>query len=106
MRIADMPQKIVPSRGAFKKAVGPFAVEFCIDPSAVFGLVPIKVVSQGTSYRAVTTTIWFRVGFTMTTEGEAVSLAERFKVDWGQYLYCPRTTKDSGHDSHLINPLI
>jgi hypothetical protein len=45
MHVVYVPQKIVPSRGAFEKAVGPFTVEFRIDLSAMFGLVPIKVVS-------------------------------------------------------------
>ena len=45
MRVMYMPQKIVPSRGASEKAVRPFTVELRIDLSAVFGLVPIKVIS-------------------------------------------------------------
>jgi hypothetical protein len=68
-----MLQKIVPSREPFETAVGPFTVEFRINPSAVFGLVAIKIASQGKSFRTVTTTIWFRVGFTMATEEEHVS---------------------------------
>lgn len=43
MRIADMPQKIVPSRGAFELAVGPFTVELRVDPSAVLRSVSVKV---------------------------------------------------------------
>jgi hypothetical protein len=43
MRLANVLQKIVPSVGTFEMAVGPFTVEFRVDPSAVFGFVPIKV---------------------------------------------------------------
>jgi hypothetical protein len=45
MRLAYMLQEIVPSRGTFEMAVGPFAVKFRVDLSAMFGFVPIKVVS-------------------------------------------------------------
>jgi hypothetical protein len=55
----------------------------------------------------MTTTVWFRVGFTMATENEPVSLGDKFQVSRGiTYLYCPRSGKDLVHDSHLINPLI
>jgi hypothetical protein len=102
-----MFQKIVPSRGPFETAVRPFTVEFRINPSPVLGFVPIKVASQSKSFRAVATTVWFRVGFTMPTEKEPVSLADKFKVSRSNtYLYCPRRAKDLAHDSHLINPLI
>jgi hypothetical protein len=55
----------------------------------------------------VATIVWFRVGFTMPTEKEPVSLADKFKVSRSNtYLYCPRRAKDLAHDSHLINPFI
>lgn len=102
-----MFQKIVPSRGPFKTAVGPFTVEFRINTAPVLGFMPIKVASQSKSFRAVATTVWFRVGFTMPTEKEPVSLADKFKVSRNNtYLYCPRKAKDLAHDSHLINPSI
>jgi len=68
MRIADMPQKIVPSRGAFELAVGPFTVEFRVDPSAVLRSVSVKVGLQSEPYGAVATEIWLCVSFTMATD--------------------------------------
>lgn len=78
-----MLQKIVFAQGTFEMAAGPFTVEFRVYLSAVFGFVSIKVAPQSKSYRAVTTTVWFRVGITMATEKEAVSLADKFTLERG-----------------------